>query len=773
MVSSSPEAASPIIRTSMTDDRSPPPPTTTTSPVAASAANTRVISTGTFKPAVVEPPPRPLTPNPDDTDVGNTNFDDSEMTISNTLPSNLSDGGPSQDCLPPITTASLPSERQLEIRNQTWGKVSSRSPLGCRDHPPSFETLVDFAATIIETRLADVVKHRRDVKLAPPSNHSSMTSEDGGAAGAAAMAAMAVTNGLKFCGAIDVETPGNSNVEAETTTAENSQGNLPPSHGSASAADAGEGSVTANGNAPVVLLTSSCRRQIREYVRRIAGMYRDNRYHALEHAVHVTMSANKLLEMLHEGTVESDDDMEVEDAPSSGCGAKSLLSGKDDKECENSASAAGCPSSGMDHHGPKFSAHPRSASVPRRGNLTKAMSYRIPNSKTGASSSSSKSSSLNSHGKIGKMIDAQTPSTPSSSSPPVPRPKRHKRSSTYLIYSSTFTKFSFVFAAYIHDVDHQGVPNARLVHENDPLAELYSGKSIAEKHSIKVAFRTLGEPPFDELRSIVFESPDDKLHMHRIVTNLVISTDIASPERMQTTKLRWEEAFSPSGPPPGPLPFGRLSLAAHSPPNEEIATVTASEPRLVSLKDAPPKVLPHSSYAAEVDSIESTMRTEHRRSSLKRVLQRNGGQTVEYFTPSNLTPYDGKMALRHSVVIETMINVADVAHSMQSWELFCFWNRNLYEELYDAYKTGRSENDPAKGWYENQLFFYKIYVLPLAEKMKTCGVFGDLGGEFYRNALSIRDQWEREGDEITKKMIASVELGYRGDSSATTSSTSS
>jgi hypothetical protein len=284
--------------------------------------------------------------------------------------------------------------------------------------------------------------------------------------------------------------------------------------------------------------------------------------------------------------------------------------------------------------------------------------------------------------------------------------------------------------------------------ENDPVALQYDGKSVAEKHSIKVAFRTLNESEFGELRSVVFESPDDRLHMHHIVTNLVISTDIASPERMQTTKIRWEEAFSNPNLPSGHLPFGRLSLAARSPSATEIATVTASEPKLVFLRN--PKIPSYNQNESEMSAICG----EGRRSSLKRALQLNGGQTVEYFTSSNQE--DSQIALRHSVVIETMLNVADVAHSMQSWELFIFWNRNLFEELYDAFVSGRSENNPTNGWYENQLFFYKIYVLPLAEKMQKCGVFGERGGSFLKNALSIRDQWEREGEKITSDMIEAV-----------------
>ena len=119
-----------------------------------------------------------------------------------------------------------------------------------------------------------------------------------------------------------------------------------------------------------------------------------------------------------------------------------------------------------------------------------------------------------------------------------------------------------------------------------------------------------------------------------------------------------------------------------------------------------------------------------------------------------------KMALRHSVMLETMLNVADVAHAMQSWDLFCFWNRKLYEELYNAFKVGRSENDPATGWYQNELDFFRLYIIPLSEKMKKSGVFGERGDEWLNNALRIRDRWKREGQEVTQAMIDAVGKGF-------------
>lgn len=577
--------------------------------------------------------------------------------------SQVSSSGPRsvRDNLPPITTESLPTVLQTHIACQSWDKVSARQPIGSQENEPDEEIFFDFASTILEMRLADVVKHRRDVKLSSGPPRSSRTSDD---------------EWLAKGGHIE--------------------------YGSF-----GEGKRSDTESSPTVLLTSSCRSQLRAYVRRIASLYRDNRYHGLEHAVHVTMSANKLLDMLHEGAVDSDDDTEINDfSVSEPCIMKET---KIDKPLHNDSMH-----SLMSENGYKCS----------RGALDDASSSR-------QTAASARKSSLSEDFDIDRHHLR------------LKRPK--PRPCTHLIYSDTFTKFAFVFAAIIHDVDHQGVPNTRLVLENDPIVELHGGISTAEKHSIKVAFRTLSESNFDEFRSVVFESPDDQLQMHRIVTNVVVSTDIASPDRMQSTKIRWEEAFSHPLPNTSPLPFGRLSLAGQS-PLSEIATVQASKPQLVSMQNT---------------STAHHARQQRRNSITKRVLQLNGRQTVEYFTENKEEDENTRAALRHSVVIETMLNIADVAHSMQSWELFLFWNRKLYEELYVAFKSGRSGNDPSNGWYENQLGFYRLYVIPLAEKMKKCGVFGERGGEWVKNAILIRDQWSREGEQVTKNLIASVERDIR------------
>jgi hypothetical protein len=49
---------------------------------------------------------------------------------------------------------------------------------------------------------------------------------------------------------------------------------------------------------------------------------------------------------------------------------------------------------------------------------------------------------------------------------------------TYGITSDPLTQFACVFSALIHDVDHQGVPNAQLVKEKAVVATVYNGQSV-------------------------------------------------------------------------------------------------------------------------------------------------------------------------------------------------------------------------------------------------------------------------------------------------------
>lgn len=106
-----------------------------------------------------------------------------------------------------------------------------------------------------------------------------------------------------------------------------------------------------------------------------------------------------------------------------------------------------------------------------------------------------------------------------------------------------------------------------------------------------------------------------------------------------------------------------------------------------------------------------------------------------------------------TIVIEHLIQASDVAHTMQHWQIFCKWNERLFKEMYDAYTTGRSESDPRLGWYQGELGFFDNYIIPLARKLKDCGVFGVSSDEYLNYALENRREWSTRGEDVVKNMI--------------------
>lgn len=76
--------------------------------------------------------------------------------------------------------------------------------------------------------------------------------------------------------------------------------------------------------------------------------------------------------------------------------------------------------------------------------------------------------------------------------------------------------------------------------------------------------------------------------------------------------------------------------------------------------------------------------------------------------------------------------------------------------MYKAYIEGRAEKDPSEGWYKGELGFLDFYVIPLARKLKECGVFGVSSDEYLQYALANRSEWERKGCEVVAELVASV-----------------
>eukprot|EP00980_Cylindrotheca_fusiformis_P016507 scaffold4917_cov120-Cylindrotheca_fusiformis.AAC.5 len=110
-----------------------------------------------------------------------------------------------------------------------------------------------------------------------------------------------------------------------------------------------------------------------------------------------------------------------------------------------------------------------------------------------------------------------------------------------------------------------------------------------------------------------------------------------------------------------------------------------------------------------------------------------------------------------TIVIEHLIQASDVSHTMQHWHIFKSWNQKFFMECYGAYKAGRADSDPSKNWYKGEIEFFDFYVIPLAEKLESCGVFGVSSHEYLNYATSNREEWVRKGEKIVQQYLAKYE----------------
>jgi hypothetical protein len=115
----------------------------------------------------------------------------------------------------------------------------------------------------------------------------------------------------------------------------------------------------------------------------------------------------------------------------------------------------------------------------------------------------------------------------------------------------------------------------------------------------------------------------------------------------------------------------------------------------------------------------------------------------------NISPSVSEESNRKAtIVIEHLIQASDVAHTMQHWHVYIKWNEKLFHEMYRAYEEGRADNDPSEGWYQGELGFFDFYIIPLAKKLKECGVFGVSSDEYLNYAEANRHEWELKGREV-------------------------
>lgn len=448
-------------------------------------------------------------------------------------------------------------------------------------------------------------------------------------------------------------------------------------------------------------------------------------------------------------------------------------------------------------------------------------------------------------------------------------PKVH----TYGYRDDALMQFVQVFSALIHDVEHQGIPNRQLAIEDDFLAIQYNDQSIAEMRSLYVGFSELLKPDYALLRSVIFPTSEDYRRFRSATVNLVLMTDLASPDRAQIGKSKWKEAFGDpyetverkvlkhmerrmsAGTRKSAIMHGNRRMSAQSimseltletspmamyngdgiEDDESISVTPDSSDNEEHESDKPmrqPKGTSGPIFRQPIidgdgrrspgppnnrspmlspmlravkkksgDSIEtSSIRSDasgnitgmalkfHRRLSsigpasmgasskkarntrlgLLRTVDLSGeaietyshraarpsatGAVVDPFTVQVVPPEEVD-PLRETVVMETIMKAADVAHNLQGWEQMAKWSNRLFLELKKAYVQGRGD-DPQGGWFTNQIGFIEAYLLPLARKLDDTGVFGDARGSIFAEIVEeSKDRWMREGASLTASII--------------------
>jgi len=318
---------------------------------------------------------------------------------------------------------------------------------------------------------------------------------------------------------------------------------------------------------------------------------------------------------------------------------------------------------------------------------------------------------------------------------------------TFGISSDPLLRFALLFSALIHDVAHQGVPNATLIDEEDELAILHNDISVAEQNSLQIAFSVLYNEEFAVLKGAIMPNEQKRRKFRKHVIQFVLITDISNPERMQINRSRWNEAFNDAA------AYDECEQTRANQGKDKYNTaVTAANPVATERRHTVHSCSPLSSRRHTMfTSHQSKRHLETARLGIRFSVLLSG-QIVEAYANND----EGQQLLRRDAVSELLMNVADVAHTMQGFSVFLKWNQRLYKELFEAYHAGRLSTDPTEGWYQNQINFFVNYITPLAERIDKCGVFGSKSTIFLYFAMENKRKWIEEGQHITSKMIEEV-----------------
>ena len=102
------------------------------------------------------------------------------------------------------------------------------------------------------------------------------------------------------------------------------------------------------------------------------------------------------------------------------------------------------------------------------------------------------------------------------------------------------TQFTIVLAALLHDVDHDGVPNAVLEKE-------HPDEPNAKRHSIDLAFEILMEPRYRELCLTIYKDEEEMRRFRQLLVHTVMATDVCDKQLKELRERRWKKTFAEDG----------------------------------------------------------------------------------------------------------------------------------------------------------------------------------------------------------------------------------
>jgi len=109
---------------------------------------------------------------------------------------------------------------------------------------------------------------------------------------------------------------------------------------------------------------------------------------------------------------------------------------------------------------------------------------------------------------------------------------------------------------------------------------------------------------------------------------------------------------------------------------------------------------------------------------------------------------------RATILLEMIMQTADMFHAIQNWHLYTNWNERHFSEMYKVYQDKRLSQDPTIFWYKSELLFFDEHAIPLANQMKECGKFGTTAEDYLSWSLANRQQWAIKGNDLVASMVA-------------------